>query len=1231
MRSPNDTHYSIRYLNRVFAVSAVALLVVTVWMLSADHFREWKTYQGTYRKTIDPWLNETRLEAAHRKLHEGAAGDEVSEDVDQRQHQMLDRLGDQKTSTLTHAFLELPGVDALGRTLAIDQIWLPDLTINYHFRDVARFDRCVTCHQGINRVNPDQPGEGRLCHASTVAIEVVLFDEDDEWDSDEDEAGEETNDEAAAEKSVAKKQPVEEKLGFALARQGMLDPNTPTVGYLIERSPAAGAGLKMGDILVEINGQPVAGREDVRRLLTEVLEPADNEQAEEEGEDDEEIEPVSIAMKVRRGAAHPYASHPRLDLFVGQGSPHPASRFGCTICHDGQGSATEFKFVSHTPNNPDQRSRWRNEHGWFHNEHWEWPMLPKRFAESRCLRCHHDVTELEDLGGPGEPPAPKLLKGYHLVRTLGCFACHEIKGFDAQRHRTGPDLRLEPAGTMRKLGPDLRTVGDRLTPEFIRSHVRRPSDFRPESRMPQFFGLEKNIDEKAVEEIRRLEAVEQWAIGDWLASLKNDAPVAEAIEPVANELTLERGRKTFQTQGCLACHTHPDFPESAATQGPQLGRLGSKYANAAGRAWLARWLRDPASLSPRTRMPNPLLTPHTVKSKDGESTQKIDPVADLVAFLTADSSFEPEPVAQPVAEPTDAAIDQLVAVYLATSLPDETIQKYLGEGIPADELANVQGEMAELAAPISREKKLRFAAMRTVRRRGCFACHEIPGMEKAQPIGPAMSDWGRKQESLLAFNHVDRFLDDKKIDVGDPFYRRAIRAMRREGFLWQKIRQPRSFDYQMESTLTYTSRLLMGRFGNLTDDQREAIATFILGLTADPPSSEYLPKPAGPQKALAHGRQLVHEFACAECHTMKMERWRFDYDPEEFETPMADDDFDFLEPQVDPEILDASLKTDIRGLATAEVVGMPQVDETGQAMALEGDEEDAEGEPLPMYAFSLWKPAIVAGEVVRVGGPDLLIYDYQIKRRNPGWGGTFARMLYPIALADAEARGANIAGAEAWGWVPPPLEREGEMVRPDWLYRYLIEPTVIRPAAVLRMPKFNLSSDESKALVEYFTAESGVSSYVDPVPATTHLTKDQNAKRLDDAMRLVIDSTTYCAKCHLIGDFNPGDEVTTSLGPNLSDVGRRLRPEYLRRWLANPKAALPYTGMPVNFPPTGDPMGQNLFEGSSLEQLDAVTELLLNFDVHRSGQMSVRQEMAKRKRASQAEEADEEDDGGAEE
>ncbi len=45
----------------------------------------------------------------------------------------------------------------------------------------------------------------------------------------------------------------------------------------------------------------------------------------------------------------PYRTHPRPDLFVSDGSPHPYNQFGCTVCHAGLDRATDFSRAGHTP------------------------------------------------------------------------------------------------------------------------------------------------------------------------------------------------------------------------------------------------------------------------------------------------------------------------------------------------------------------------------------------------------------------------------------------------------------------------------------------------------------------------------------------------------------------------------------------------------------------------------------------------------------------------------------------------------------------------------------------------------------------------------------------------------------------------------------------------------------------------------------------------------------------
>ena len=109
-------------------------------------------------------------------------------------------------------------------------------------------------------------------------------------------------------------------------------------------------------------------------------------------------------------------------------------------------------------------------------------------------------------------------------------------------------------------------------------------------------------------------------------------------------------------------------------------------------------------------------------------------------------------------------------------------------------------------------------------------------------------------------------------------------------------------------------------------------------------------------------------------------------------------------------------------------------------------------------------------------------------------------------------------------------------------------------------------------------------------------------------MNIVVNGN-YCVKCHGVEDFYPQGDATT-FGPNLANVHRRLRPEYIRDWIANPKRILPYTGMPVNIPYNPDDphlggVAQKLFSGTSIEQLQGLVDLLLNFDTYAKRQTEV--------------------------
>jgi hypothetical protein len=180
-------------------------------------------------------------------------------------------------------------------------------------------------------------------------------------------------------------------------------------------------------------------------------------------------------------------------------------------------------------------------------------------------------------------------------------------------------------------------------------------------------------------------------------------------------------------------------------------------------------------------------------------------------------------------------------------------------------------------------------------------------------------------------------------------------------------------------------------------------------------------------------------------------------------------------------------------------------------------------------------------------------------------------------------------------------------VQSAWLHDFLLDPYLIRPAAVLRMPRFNMSSQEASKLVDYFAAVDEVQYpyEYDPRTRTDYLAEReaQHPNRLDEAMKIVTNGT-YCIKCHYVGDFVPEGSVAAH-APQLDRVHKRLRPDYLRDWIANPQRILSYTAMPVNFPPD-KPASQDLFHGTSEEQLTAIVDLLLNYDTFMKNRQSIR-------------------------
>lgn len=1311
--------------------------IVTKAKERVDQFTVNYQEANTYRKALDAILAEINApELDARKALSDHDGDvtRLDESLDQVRWNWADQL------------LSMPIIDGFGRPLKIDQIWLPKLTINNNFRDVARFDRCTTCHQGIERTQPGSAVDPAYVSSQEIDISLATPEEaPSNGSAPSVDAEAETEGEAAsAAETEAAPPTLESVYGLELAETS-LESGDVTIGVVRPKSAASLAGLAPGDVIVRVRDVKILGPTMIEEYLLERVtwgEP--------------------IPLQVRRGVQQPFSTHPRLDLFVGSMSPHKLGDLGCTICHEGQGSATAFQWASHTPNTPRQMDAWREEHGWSDNHHWIFPMYPDRFMESTCLKCHHDVTDLGPSERFPEPPAPKVTQGHDLVRTYGCFGCHEILGWDGPNKRIGPDLRTEPnyfaaaeqllatqplteserrlaqevvahpegersrkllaeslrgrlkaqaaadeeggaeaptdepevtdepgeplepltarevtklanmlgaddeqPGTQRRVGPSLRHLASKVDMQFVYDWVRDPQNFRPSTRMPKFFGLWDHLvpvqevdaegnpvfelgpdgkptdvpvmqESPGLEMAKLYEPVEIYAISHYLLSASQPFEYLEKPAGITEEPSEERGKILFEQRGCLACHQHHDFPNAKATQGPDLSRMAGKLNTPDGPRWLYSWVRDPNRYHTRTVMPNLFLDPIT-SEVDGK-TQVSDPAADITSFLLASSEPWEVQIEVPTPKSLAAPLDELAYLYLSGTFTAAQAERYLENGIPENLADSIKGDEIVLVGEgqMTNEKKLAYVGRRSLGKYGCFGCHDIPGFEDAKPIGTGLADWGRKDPSRLAFEQIAEYLhshgtapghghgaaghgadahaaasDENDVELANSeaggasaqdigFYMHALLSQHRSGFAWQKLRAPRSFDFKKTENKSYNDRLRMPKFP-FDQDEIEAVVTFVLGLVAEPPAKQYVYNPNPRQKAIVEGRKVLEKFNCAGCHTMEMETWKFEYDPDTFEDPLPFDDYAFLKPHFTPAQLAASAKVDQRGLGTAAVNGMPVLDAEGNPV--EGEDDDGN----PLYYFTLWDNVAINGHVWTVGGADVPIGAAQITDQIPPVGGDFARLIYPSVLAEEKVNNPNVKDSDAWGWLPPPLVGEGRKVQTNWLYDFLQNPYPIRPAVVLRMPKFNMSPADAQKLVDYFAAVDGAEFpyEFDPRTQASHLAAEEaeHPNRLDDALKIVTNGN-YCIKCHNVGDYVvPGSPK--ALAPNLNQVYSRLRPDFLRNWLANPKRLLPYTGMPVNFP-QDKPADQSLFPGTSLDQIEGIVDLLLNFNSFLAGKTSIK-------------------------
>lgn len=231
-------------------------------------------------------------------------------------------------------------------------------------------------------------------------------------------------------------------------------------------------------------------------------------------------------------------------------SLHPIYRFGCTICHQGQGSATTTK----------------SGHGYDAN--WKDPLLPLDYIEASCNQCHADLTFRE---------VPLLSRGNYLIERLGCLGCHAAETIDP----------------VEKIGSVLDQIKFKVEPDWVIRFLKKPRDYSGETRMPNF-----EFEDDEIRQIRDY----LFALGDKKKNGFSDKRAQTGLLQFSPE-EFESGKKLVKDLACTTCHTIEGIVEKGFFKydkiGPELSKVGSKLKT----EWLKQYLGDPPALQPKSKMP----------------------------------------------------------------------------------------------------------------------------------------------------------------------------------------------------------------------------------------------------------------------------------------------------------------------------------------------------------------------------------------------------------------------------------------------------------------------------------------------------------------------------------------------------------------------------------------------------------------------------------------------------
>ncbi|MBZ5506951.1 MAG: c-type cytochrome [Acidobacteriia bacterium] len=226
---------------------------------------------------------------------------------------------------------------------------------------------------------------------------------------------------------------------------------------------------------------------------------------------------------------------------------HDPSEWGCTVCHAGQGQATDRA----------------DAHGDVH--FWPDPMIEPRFSQAGCGSCHAPL---------GVPEEERLSLARNTFARLDCYACHKVDG-------RGGMIRPDGGGME---GPDLSRVGiNNYDRDWYAKHLQQHQQATQGPWRNSFAAV--NDQDRAL-------------LADYLATTMAAPKLIEA-------------KAVFNSTGCLGCHKVSGVGGDEGMDLTREGEKDPGQINFAHLAgghtvenWMAEHFRSPVSIVVGSQMPS---------------------------------------------------------------------------------------------------------------------------------------------------------------------------------------------------------------------------------------------------------------------------------------------------------------------------------------------------------------------------------------------------------------------------------------------------------------------------------------------------------------------------------------------------------------------------------------------------------------------------------------------------